>query len=407
MTDTFLDRDRRRRNNYGFLRLFWASAVIIGHMFPVVQGTENDEFFMRATRGQMDFSGLAVNMFFAISGCLITLSWLRTPQFKTYLMKRVLRIYPGFVVASLVSLLIVAPLAGMRFDLALSARELVKSVARIVLLSPPRAAGAFATEPFDVLNMSLWTIRYEFICYLMVPLVVLLAARVGRVAVLVLFVVALASHAAQGRLILHGVTTNIPLIGAPDVWRRFGTYFLAGMVVAYYRDVIPYRWWLFALCIAAMVASALLGKFYLVVATAGVYALFYVAYQQVIPLHQVGNRWDLSYGVYLYGWPIQALLAMHLRGVMGVWALALVALALAMLVACLSWHFVEAPWLREKARLVRSEGAIAPPVQSPQALPPSDVPAAPAQYSPLARVGPWLRRDGAGESAPAAALPPG
>src|SRR3954462_664223 len=103
MQDTFYDRDLLRKNNFGAMRLVFALSVIISHTFAAFGGKiEDGEPLMAATGKQMDLGGLAVNGFFAISGYLITLSWMRTPSFKTFLTKRVLRIYPGFLLASVI-----------------------------------------------------------------------------------------------------------------------------------------------------------------------------------------------------------------------------------------------------------------------------------------------------------------
>src|SRR5204862_6156267 len=111
MTDTFRQRDLLRKNNFGAMRLALAIVVLLIHMFAAFRGTwDAREVLMLPTGGQMDLGALAVNWFFAISGFLITLSWMRTPEMRTFLTKRVLRIYPGFLLASLISLLIVAPL---------------------------------------------------------------------------------------------------------------------------------------------------------------------------------------------------------------------------------------------------------------------------------------------------------
>src|SRR5215207_4790646 len=164
MNETFAHRDQLRQNNFGALRLILALFVLVSHTFAAYYGDASDqEFLLRATRGQLDLSAFAVNAFFAISGYLITLSWLRTPRMTTFLMKRVLRIFPGFIVASIVSLLIVAPLAGAHWSVAFAPKQIVLSITRLVLLSAPKAPGSFAGVPQDVLNMSLWTIRYEFI----------------------------------------------------------------------------------------------------------------------------------------------------------------------------------------------------------------------------------------------------
>src|SRR4051794_21991310 len=259
ITDTFLTRDASCRNNFGAIRLFLACVVILSHAYPAMHGSFVGEPLWEAVRGQMELGAAAVNLFFATSGYLITLSWLRTPRIKTFLAKRVLRIYPGFVIASLISLLLVAPLAGAEMAAAFSPVQSVKHIGRLVLLSPPKAFGAFAGHYISVLNLPLWTIRYEFLCYLLVPAICLLTARiarVGRVGVLLLFLASLILHASQGRYLVEHGGIQVPLLGSTLNWPRFTCYFLGGMVLAVYRDRIPYSRWLLGLSLVALVVTA-------------------------------------------------------------------------------------------------------------------------------------------------------
>ena len=370
MNDTFLDRDNLRQNNFGALRLLLALLVLVSHTFAGYYGNDDREPFYRLVGGQMDISAYAVNGFFAISGFLITLSWLRTPRFKTFMMKRILRIYPGFIVASLVSLLIVAPLAGANGSIALKPLEIAKSFVRIVMLSGPKAEGAFGDQPIPVLNLSLWTIRYEFICYLMVPVLVLLLSRlkISRIGITVVYLAMLVWHSMQGAYLVKTGALDLPIVGSLDVWPRFLCYFLSGMVLAFNSDRIPFRHWIAALCLAAMAVSACFpvarpghpdagGPLFIVTAFAGMYLIFYAAYQQTVKLSHIGEKVDLSYGVYLYAWPVTMLCIVHLRHRVGPWGIIAIELPITLALAAMSWFFVEKPFLVKKAKLVRKANA--------------------------------------------------
>ena len=364
MRDTFFDRDCLKRNHFGALRLLLAAAVLFSHAFAAYVGKHADgEHLYVWTKGQMDLGALAVNAFFAISGCLITISWLRAPDLRTFMAKRVLRIYPGFIIASLVSLLIVAPLSGAQWSVAFTPTEIVKSIARIVLLSGPKAIGSFASEPVPVLNMSLWTIRYEFLCYLLVPLIVaLLSVRHARIGVTILYVLALCWHGAQGEYFAETGKFDIPILGSGDVWPRFLAYFFGGMVMAFNRDIIPFRNWIALLCVIAMLVTAVVGGFFLATATAGIYLIFYIAYQQRVPSFGIGDKVDLSYGVYLYAWPVQMLLIQNLRDTFGPWTILALTVPAVAIVAAMSWYFIEAPFMSHKAMLLRQRTPIMAPV---------------------------------------------
>jgi peptidoglycan/LPS O-acetylase OafA/YrhL len=369
-----------RTNNFGAMRLILALFVLISHSFAAYFGThEHVEPIHRLTGGQLDLSGFAVNAFFAISGYLITLSWLSSQNFKTYMMKRVLRIYPGFIVASLVSLLIVAPLAGAHWN-AFTPKQIIAMLGRILLLSDPKVPGAFAEAPMQVLNLSLWTIRYEFICYLLVPLVVTLLSKTGhlRSGITLIYLALLGWHASQGTYLAMTGARQIFLLGSVDVWPRFGAYFAGGMVLAFNADRIPFRHWIALACVALVIVTGWYGKYmFLAVATAGMYLVYYAAYQQTIKLSHVGERVDLSYGVYLYAWPVQNLLVYYFAKSFNVWAVIGLTLPFTLALAALSWHFIEAPFLVKKAKLMRKQ------LREPQASPANLAPSAsPLAYAP-------------------------
>ncbi len=100
-----------RLNNFDFLRFLFASLVLFYHSFPLLLGVGQGQAYF----GE-GFAGLAgggsVDFFFVISGFLVTASWVRTPSFRPYLTKRVLRIYPGFLLAMLFCAFVAGPLGA-------------------------------------------------------------------------------------------------------------------------------------------------------------------------------------------------------------------------------------------------------------------------------------------------------
>jgi peptidoglycan/LPS O-acetylase OafA/YrhL len=101
-----------RANNFDALRLLLALMVLYSHCFHLVVRAGNWVNPLEFTRGQTFLGGIAVDGFFVISGFLITASWQRSKGLVDYLRRRILRIYPGFVVAALVCLLVVGPWAA-------------------------------------------------------------------------------------------------------------------------------------------------------------------------------------------------------------------------------------------------------------------------------------------------------
>ena len=105
-----LNRPKGAENNFDFLRLFLAILVIFSHCYPLGVGTEANEPFIRLTHGQATGGAIAVDLFFIMSGYLITASVLRSEGIRDFLSKRVRRIYPGYMITMLLWALVIVPL---------------------------------------------------------------------------------------------------------------------------------------------------------------------------------------------------------------------------------------------------------------------------------------------------------
>lgn len=122
----------------------------------------------------LSFGSLAVSGFFVISGYLITGSFLNSKSLASYFTKRIFRIYPAFAVASLVCVLIVAPLGGGHFEDGVFSK-IGKSIINILILARPKFDGVFVgqhhLDKYSALDGAMWTIQYEFTCYILIALI--------------------------------------------------------------------------------------------------------------------------------------------------------------------------------------------------------------------------------------------
>jgi len=101
----------RSSNNFGALRLFFAVLVILCHSPILVDGNGSREILSRIS-GTVTFGRLGLDGFFLISGYLITKSFQDSRTIGEYVLKRILRIYPAYVVAFLLCILAVGPFVG-------------------------------------------------------------------------------------------------------------------------------------------------------------------------------------------------------------------------------------------------------------------------------------------------------
>jgi peptidoglycan/LPS O-acetylase OafA/YrhL len=355
--NTFAAYATSRENNFDFLRFALATAVVFAHGFHTVNRTRvfYDPLLV-LTHDQMQLGHLAVAGFFAISGFLITQSLERSPTFGDYLRKRVLRIYPGFVACWLVCILVVAPLSGLTWEHYVSQVNIPWWILKIVTL---HGFGGYVAFPFNatqILNTSLWTIPYEFGCYLMLAAIGAIGwLRPGRTLLLTgLVYVSLAFGA-----IFEGSTFEFapPLLAKALHWlatvagRREVCFFLVGASFHLYRQHIPHSGRIAAAALVAVVIASLVPPWLeLALPAAFTYLVFYLAYHPGLRMQSFGRHGDISYGIYLYGWPLQQLLTYWFEPYLNGLTLFLVTMPLLCVVAFVSFRTVERPFMRLKRR---------------------------------------------------------
>ena len=104
-------RSAQHGNNFNLLRFLFAALVIVSHAPELQDGDRSNELLSRLF-GSISFGDLAVDSFFILSGFLIVKSWVSQPRVGCFLASRLLRIYPGFIAASLFCAFVVGPLYG-------------------------------------------------------------------------------------------------------------------------------------------------------------------------------------------------------------------------------------------------------------------------------------------------------
>lgn len=348
------DYDGKRANNLTLIRLLLALLVIFGHSWPLTGTPGTDP--LTATLDEAMWRGrVAVDGFFAISGFLVAGSFERQ-GIVGFAVARVLRIYPGLFVCIGLS---VFGLGLLETTLPASDYLLSPQTHRYLLnatLIPQfewSLPGVFADHPYKALNGSLWSLKPEVTCYLVLALLGLAGIFKSKSAVLTVCMTLLVA----GSLAFK----KFPIIGAHPDWALPMGYFILGVLAWTYRGVILLQP-RFALAAAAgfiainciPVAS---GVYHPVFAICFFYLILYAAF--AMP-HVDADKLpgDLSYGLYIYAFPCQQIVYWNGQGP---YTNALIATALTGALAAMSWYLVERPALSlkkavavQKARLAAS-----------------------------------------------------
>ena len=336
----------RHHNNCNLLRLIFAGLVVVSHSPVLVDGNHLREPLLRLF-GRMSLGDVSVDGFFLVSGYLITKSFARQPKVFGYLMKRVARIYPAYLICYWLCILALAPFVGGDRHLLTSPHFLLIEVLRSLCLFSPQLPGAFHSLPFAFLNGSVWTIKFEFLCYLLVallgPLVIKLRSRDYLRYVLCVFVLlglVLDGYARTdvGADLIPGGTISSLIQGC----LRFFPICGAGALFYFFRHEIRFT--------GRGTAVAMLGLlvFFSFASTQepalvvfGGYLIFGFSFAaRVLTLGEWTGKTDISYGLYLYAWPIQNLLIWFWRDI-NPWVLSVIALLGAGLLGYCSWHLIE------------------------------------------------------------------
>lgn len=327
------------RNSLNALRLALAAAVIVSHSWPA-GGYGDDPGF-----GDQNLGAWAVAGFFAISGYLITMSRVHSPTLLDYMWRRFLRIYPAFLVSLLAVAFIFAPVSvyllhSGTYSLHGASRFVLENIA---LYTPqPGIPGTLENAPFPIKwNSPLWTLFFEFLCYIGIGILVsILPRRFVTLGISVVFVGCTLITAVH---MYSDVTVQFHLIRLA----RLGAFFAAGALMFAFRGRIPLTRQLAAAAALLLLAVMAAGTFQLL---AGIPAAYLVmALGTWLPLQNIGAKNDISYGMYIYSFPLQQLLNIAFPNqVLPVWVFVLLSVALTVPFAWGSWKLIEQPAMKFK-----------------------------------------------------------
>lgn len=332
-----------RTTGFDYIRIALAVSIIVWHAIIISYGPAVEAVHWRAPEG-VAFR-FVLPMFFALSGFLVAGSLDRCRTLLGFFTLRVLRIVPALAVETLLSALVFGPaLTAATLPDYFTSPTLYAYGLNIIGDIHYVLPGLFALNPNpDVVNQQLWTVPSELQCYLVLGGLTAVALLGRRWALLVLVVACQTLWVFQVSKLSPG---RAPLAPGPVLVIAF----LCGILLHLFRDLVPLSRTLFLACLAAGIALATLPN-------GGVYLPFPAAYMTVFlglqnpPSNRFLQSGDYSYGIYLYGYPIQQAVAAQGPAFQHWWVNVGIALPTALAIAVASWRRVEKPALAARRHI--------------------------------------------------------
>jgi peptidoglycan/LPS O-acetylase OafA/YrhL len=355
---------------FDFVRIALAFSIVLAHSLQIATGAER-------AYGNPLWIGvyLQVPMFFALSGFLVAGSASRL-SLGRFLVNRALRIYPALITEIGLSIFLI----GLTFTTVSYAEFFADRRFWLYLTNLfgfPHFAlpGVFETNPLHgQVNNALWTVPYELACYAIMTFLISTGVIRDR-RKLLLFTACVIVFAASPVVsaLLHDAALNSRSDLAAYLYEnliksthlKLYAYFCCGVTAYQFRDRIPYSRLAFGACLAALAALSFADHsvmdaawFRIVALPLGVYVTVFLGMTK-LPLPGFLKSGDYSYGVYLYGFPVQQAVQ-TLTGSTSVWVNFALASPLIYLWSRFSWAFVEKPALSLRNRIFAKPKSPAP-----------------------------------------------
>ncbi len=318
-----------RVNNLNFMRFIAALMVIVSHCYVIVLGGDASSILAKFTGDRLSSGGVSVGVFFLFGGFLIARSCEHYPEPKKFFSARVLRLFPELLFVVLLTVFVIGPLVTSLSLLDyFTNSETYKYLFNGLLIMDYKLPGVFVNNPFSgVVNGSLWTLPAEFLCYVLCFVSYKLTQFDKKKFMLLsvpVFILAAVYYAKFSPLQLSAV--------------RAVLLFYLGVLIWVFRDQVTISPVLGLTSIVLWFVMVFQGIDNLAMLTVFPIACFCLAYGMGNHFSSFGTKYELSYGIFLWAFPIQQVLVQFFPA----WHPYVNALVAALLATCgaLVNHFV-------------------------------------------------------------------
>ncbi|RZL46162.1 MAG: acyltransferase [Pedobacter sp.] len=320
----------RGNNNYNLIRLFASLMVIFGHSFVLFNpfgAKEPIEYFLKS-----DYTGsLAVIVFFFFSGIYITHSYINSQSNIRFIIMRIFRIWPAFLMCLFLTVFIFGPILSTNSNYLFEPetyRYLFKN-GTLLFVTIDKLPGVFINNylPF-IVNGSLWTLPIEVRCYG----VLFIAGTLGcfkRPYILIILIIMIFifwDNHIFNAIMLGLATSKLLLI------------FLFGSLSYIYKEQIILDYRIAFLMIIICIVSYLLLYSETILYITLIYSLLTIGASNILKKIKIPG--DYSYGIYIYGFLVQQIFAFYFPSLSSYKSM-FFTIPITILIGILSWHFIE------------------------------------------------------------------
>jgi len=338
-----------RENNFTIMRLLAAYAVLFGHSYPLSLGPGIEDpisrFFIHHWGESLP--SLAVDLFFVTSGFLVGASYIQRQNLIVFFEARALRIIPALFIAVLFCIFIVGPFATTlplsEYFSSTSTWSYLKHNSTLITGIQFDLPGVFVTNPYQTsVNGSLWTLPIEVSMYFWVAILGYLSILKNIQSFNLFFVLI---------CLIYAQSTDNSFFIAHEIRHvHLAFLFMLGTFFYINSKEIPLSFALLA-AIAILTYMTSTSEFSLYIKSIFfAYLVLTLALHPKLQLRSIDHWGDISYGLYIYAFPIQQTIAFLNPKVQPLSMFAL-STGVTIVLAILSWHLIEKPALKMKGKI--------------------------------------------------------
>ncbi|WP_392887982.1 acyltransferase family protein [Eubacterium limosum] len=323
-----------RDNNLDVIRFIAALLVIFSHAFPISQGEKSADFLARFTNGSLGLGALAVSIFFVYGGFLICKSVMRLEKSSKFFYARIVRIFPPLIFMVLIVTFIFGPfISNMGVVEYFKDTETYKYLLNCLLIPVHNLPGVFDNNIYkNVVNGALWTLPIEFVCYI----ICFFAYK---------FKILTKKH--YFWILIFIFTSSIVLfciLPLPQFYisiLRAMILFFLGVGYYLYQDKIVLNIKIAVVSCFFIILGRFIGLFDLIFVMLFPYIMFVIGYGTKRKFSNFASHGEFSYGIYLWGWPVQQAICQFFGGKMNPYINAILAMIIALALGIITYFLVD------------------------------------------------------------------